>query len=264
MAVKKIVVDAGADHTIPDLRMIGPADLKEALAKGIADFNAKPTHLLFLAIIYPVLMVLFARTYAGYDFLPLVFPIIAGSALLGPLAACGMYELSRRREQGLEVSWMHCFDVLRSPSILAIATIGVVLGAIFFVWMAVAQGIFWYYFGNVVPDSVSAFAAQIFMTSSGWSIIVVGCGVGFLFSVLVLTIGVISIPMLLDRHVDVMTAILASVKSVQANPKTMAIWGLIVAGSLLLGALPLFVGLAVVMPILGHATWHLYRKVVAH
>ncbi len=264
MAAKKIAAHAGAEHTIPDVRTIRTADLKDALAKGIADFNAKPTHLLFLAIIYPILMILFARTYAGYDFLPLVFPIIAGSTLLGPLAACGMYELSRRREQGLDVSWVNCFDVLRSPSILAIATIGVILGAIFFAWMAVAQGIFWYYFDNVVPDTITAFAEQIFLTPSGWSLIVVGCGAGFLFSVLVLTISVVSIPMLLDRHVDVMTAILTSVRSVLANPKTMALWGLIVAGSLLIGALPLFVGLAVVMPILGHATWHLYRKIVVN
>jgi len=262
MAVKKIAAHAGADHTMPQLQTIGPGDLRDALAKGIADFNAKPTHLLFLGIIYPILMVLFARTYAGNDFLPLVFPIIAGSTLLGPLAACGMYELSRRREQGLDVSWMHCFDVLRSPSIMAIAIIGVMLGAIFIVWMVAAQAIFWHYFGDAVPDSITTFAEQIFTTSAGWSLIVVGCGVGFLFSTVVLTISVISIPMLLDRHVDVMTAILASIRAVLANPKTMAIWGLIVVGSLVIGALPLFVGLAVVMPILGHTTWHLYRKIV--
>lgn len=264
MAIRKAVADTGVSHTIPDVRKIGTPDLIDALAKGIADFNAKPTHLFFLCIIYPILMVIFARAYAGYEFLPLVFPILAGSTLLGPLAACGMYELSRRREQGLDISWTDCFNVLRSPSILAIATIGVVLGAIFVGWLAAAQGIFLYYFGDAVPESTAAFVEQVFMTPSGWALIVVGCGVGFLFSVVVLTISVVSIPLLLDRHVDPMTAVLASVRSVLANPGTMAIWGLIVAGSLAIGALPLFVGLAVVMPILGHATWHLYRKVVAH
>jgi|APSaa5957512622_1039677.scaffolds.fasta_scaffold08793_3 uncharacterized membrane protein len=263
MVVKKAVAHASAAHTMPEVSTITTADLMDALSKGVADFNAKPTHLVFLGIIYPILMVLFARTYAGYDFLPLVFPIIAGSTLLGPLAACGMYELSRRREQGLEVSWLNCFDVLRSPSILAIVMVGVVLAGIFLIWLVVAQGIYASHFGAAVPSTVGGFAEQVFMTSSGWSLIIIGGGVGFVFSVVVLTISVVSIPMLLDRQVDWMTAIMASVRTVLANPKTMAVWGLIVAAALFLGALPLFVGLAVVMPILGHATWHLYRKVLA-
>ncbi|MFP6748628.1 MAG: DUF2189 domain-containing protein [Alphaproteobacteria bacterium] len=262
MVVKKVMAYTGSAHTMPDVRSITTADLLDALTKGVADFNAKPTHLFFLAIIYPILMVIFARTFSGTDFLPLVFPIIAGSTLLGPLAATGMYELSRRREEGLELSWLNCFDVLRSPSILAIAMMGVVLAGIFLVWLAVAQGIYTYYFGDAVPASVTAFAGQIFTTSSGLSLIIVGSGVGLVFAMLVLTISVVSIPLLLDRHVDWLTAILTSIRAVAANPRTMAIWGLIVAGTLIIGALPLFVGLAVVMPILGHATWHLYRKVV--
>lgn len=263
MAAKKAAADTGASHTVPEVREIGIDDLKDALRKGLADFNANPTHLVFLCLIYPVLMVMFARLYAGYEFLPLVFPILAGSTLLGPLAACGMYELSRRREQGLAVSWLNCFDILRNPSILAIATLGIVLGVIFLIWVAVAQGMYWYFFGEGVPESIAGFAGQIFTSTSGWALIIVGSAVGFVFSVVVLTISVISFPMLLDRRVDPMTSVLTSAKAVAANPKTMAVWGLIVAGSLFLGALPLFVGWAIVMPILGHATWHLYRKVVA-
>ena len=264
MVVKKVMSYASPAHTIPDVCSITTADLFDALSKGIADFNAKATHLFFLAIIYPILAFIIARTAAGNDFLPLVFPIIAGSTLLGPLAATGMYELSRRREQGLELSWLNCFDFLRSPAILSIVVVGMVFTAIFLAWLTAAQGIYTYYFGEAVPESFTAFASQIFTTASGWSLIIIGSGVGLLFSVLVLTIAVVSIPMLLDRHVDWMTAIMTSIKAVAANPKTMAIWGLIVAGSLIIGALPAFVGLAVVMPILGHSTWHLYRKVVVH
>jgi len=264
MVVKKVMAYAAPAHTIPEVRSITTADLFDALAKGVADFNAKPTHLFFLAIIYPILVFIFARAYSGHDFLPLVFPLIAGSTLLGPLAATGMYELSRRREEGLEVSWLNCFDVLRSPAILAIAMVGAVLASIFLAWLVAAQGIYAYYLGETVPESVAAVAGQIFTTSSGLSLIIIGSGVGFVFAVAVLTISVVSIPMLIDRHVDWMTAIMTSIKAVFANPKTMAVWGLIVAGCLIIGALPLFVGLAVVMPILGHATWHLYRKVVVH
>ncbi len=262
MAINQISRYLGASHTIPEVRDIGAADVIDALSKGFADFNANPTHYIFLCIIYPILMILLARLFAGHEVLPYLFPIIAGSTLLGPLAACGMYEMSRRREMGLEVSWLNCFDVIRSKSIFAITTLGVVLGAIFVVWLIIAQVIYLYFFGNAVPESIPIFIAQILTTSPGWALIIVGCGVGLFFSVLVLTISVVSFPLLLDRHVDVATAILTSTRAVRTNPKSMAIWGLIVAIFLFIGAIPLFVGLAVVMPVLGHATWHLYRKTV--
>ena len=264
MANEKAIADAEASPAQPIVRTIGTADLRHALARGLADFNAMPTHLFFLCLIYPVVTFIIARTYAGYEMLPLVFPLLAGYTLIGPLVATGMYELSRRREQGLDISRGHAFDVFRSPSIRAIATLGLVLLAIYFAWLGAALAIYMLNFGSAAPTSIAGFAHQVFTTSSGWALIIVGCGVGFLFAVAVLTISVVSFPMLLDRDVGVMTAVQTSVRAVLANPMTMAIWGLIVAGTLLIGSLPLFAGLAVVLPVLGHSTWHLYRKVVEH
>lgn len=246
----------------PTIRKIVAADLRDALARGFADFDAQPSHLIFLCLIYPVVSLILARLTFGYETLPLFFPLLAGFTLVGPLAATGLYELSRRREQGLDFSWWHVFDVLRSPSIRAIVTLGVVLAAIFVAWLAAAQAIFVLVFGNWVPTSIAEFALQVFTTSSGWTLIIVGCGVGFLFALVVFTISVVSIPLLLDRKVGAVTAIRTSAKAVLANPGTMTVWGLIVAGALVIGSLPLFVGLAVVLPVLGHATWHLYCKVV--
>jgi uncharacterized membrane protein len=232
------------------------------LARGISDFNAMPTHLIFLGLIYPILALIFARIAAGYEVLPLVFPLIAGYTLIGPLVAIGMYELSRRREQGLDTSRWHAFEVLRSPPIRSIAKLGVVLMAIYFAWLGAAQVIYALFFDSVAPESMMDFARQILMTPSGWGLMIVGCGVGFFFAVVVFSLSVVSFPMLLDRDVSVMTAVMTSVSAVVANPIPMAIWGFIVAGALLIGSLPLFVGLAVVLPVLGHSTWHLYRKVV--
>ena len=246
----------------PIVHKIGMADLRDALAKGLADFNAMPTHLIFLCLIYPIVTLIAARTAAGYEVLPLVFPLLAGYTLIGPLVAIGMYELSRRREKGLDISRRHAFDVLRFPFTRAIATLGVVLMGIYFAWLFAAQAIYELYFGSAVPASIAEFARQVFTTPSGWALIIVGCGVGFLFAVVVFTLSVVSFPLLLDRDVGVMTAVITSVRAVIANPITMAMWGFIVACALVIGSLPFFVGLAVVLPVLGHSTWHLYRKVV--
>jgi uncharacterized membrane protein len=152
----------------------------------------------------------------------------------------------------------------RTPSFGAIVTLGIVLTAIFFVWLGTAQAIYDLIFGRAVPVSIAEFARQVFTTSAGHALIFVGCGIGFVFAAVVLTISVVSFPMLLDQDVGVVTAVRTSVRAVLANPTTMAMWGLIVAGGLVIGALPFLVGLAIVLPVLGHSTWHLYRKVVEY
>jgi uncharacterized membrane protein len=252
-----------AGQEAPAVRRIGLPDLRDALARGYADFMATPTQLVFLGIIYPLVGLVAARAAAGGDLLPLFYPLVAGLSLMGPVAALGIYELSRRREQGLEASWVNAFDVLRSPALGSIVALGLLLCAIFVAWLFAAQAVYQMTMGRLpAPGSVGEFAGQVLGTREGWNLILLGNAVGFLFAVLVLTLTVISFPMLLDRNVGVATAVRTSVQAVMANPAAMAAWGLIVAALLLLGCLPVFVGLAVVMPLLGHATWHLYRKVV--
>lgn len=250
-------------HVMPVVRKIGPADLRAALAAGLDDFRAMPTHVVFLSLIYPIVGLILARLVFGYDVLPLLFPLAAGFALIGPFAALGLYELSRRREAGLDTAWKHAFEVVRSPSFPAILALGGLLVLIFLVWLAAANAIYVATFGYAPAASMPDFLDRIFNTPEGWRLIVVGNGVGFLFALLVLVLSVVSFPLLLDRHVSAPVAILTSVRAVLKNPLTMALWGLIVALALVLGSIPLFFGLALVVPILGHATWHLYRRVVA-
>jgi uncharacterized membrane protein len=262
MAHVHILMGTETGHARPAVRRIGLADIRDALARGLDDFWAMPTHAVFLCLIYPVVGVVLARLALGYDVLSLLFPLAAGFALIGPFAAIGFYELSRRREQSLEISWEHIFDVVRSPSRGAIAALGFLLLTIFVIWIAVAQAIYVANFGYEPAASIPHFIRQIFTTPAGWTLIIVGNFVGFLFAVAVLTISVVSFPLLLDRDVGAVEAVLTSVRAVATNPWTMALWGLIVAGLLVIGSLPMLFGLAVVVPILGHSTWHLYRKVV--
>jgi uncharacterized membrane protein len=244
------------------VREISIADLRDVLARGISDFAAYRTDVLFICLIYPVAGLILARLAFGQEMLPLLFPLASGFALIGPVAAVGLYEMSRRREQGHEVSWADAFRVVKSPAFGAIVTLGLVLVAIFLIWLFTAYMIYAVLFGPHAPASVGSFVHDVFTTDAGWTMIVVGIGVGFLFALLVLAISVVSFPLLLDRDVGVYTAVATSVRAVAENPRPMAVWGLIVAGGLVLGSIPLLLGLIFVMPVLGHATWHLYRKVV--
>ena len=257
-----VLTGAGGSPAYPIIRKIGFADLKDAVAKGIDDFWVMPTHVIFLAIIYPIVGLFLARLAFGYDVMSLLFPLAAGYALIGPFAAIGLYELSRQREKGVDVSFEHAFGVLRCRSLDGIAALGIVLMIVFVIWLTTAQWLYRSLFGHGSPESVGQFLSDILTTSEGWILIVAGNGIGFLFAVLVLTIGVVSFPLLLDRDVGAMVAMHTSVRAVLRNPLVMAAWGLFVAVTLVIGSLPFFVGLAVVMPMLAHSTWHLYRKVV--
>lgn len=245
----------------PTVRKITTTDVWEALAQGFDDFRAIPTHVFFICLIYPVAGLVLYRLSFGYEMLPLLYPLVAGFALLGPFVAIGLYELSRRREQDPNVSPMRAFDVMHRPSFGAICRLGLLLAAIFIAWLYAASLIYVQIFGNAVPPPAE-FINQVTTTAKGTQLIIVGNVVGFLFAAFVLVISVVSFPMLVDRNVSAATAVRTSVRAAIENPIPVALWGLIVAFSLLIGALPFLVGLALVLPVLGHATWHLYRKLV--
>jgi len=248
---------------VPIVRRLRLADLTGALASGLQDFQANRTDVIFVCVIYPIVGLLLGRLASGYGLLPLLFPLASGFALVGPLAAVGLNEMSRRREHGEAISWVDAFRVLRSPSIGSIALLGLLLVAVFLVWLVVAQVIYVATLGLAAPVSAAAFAQDVLHTEAGWALIVIGVGIGFLFAVLVLAVSAVSFPLLLDRNVGIDTAVWTSMRVVATNPGIMAVWGAVVVALLVLGSLPALVGLVVVLPVLGHATWHLYRRAVA-
>jgi uncharacterized membrane protein len=257
-------VIAGAGDTLEHvvIRKIGISDIFDAFMRGVDDFMVKPSHIVFLCLIYPLVGVFLAAWTSGNNALPLLFPLISGFALIGPFAAIGLYEISRRREAGMNTSWRHTFDIRHSPALPSITAMGILLFGLFIAWLLTAQAFYEQLFGPEPPASISSFINEIFATGRGWTLIIMGHAIGFVFALIVLCTTVVAFPLLLDRDVGAYEAIHTSMRVVWKNPIPMAIWGLLVAVLLIIGSLPLFAGLAVVLPVLGHATWHVYRKTV--
>jgi len=247
---------------------ISVGDLKEVLAKGFDDFMAFRTDIIFLILVYPIISLLIIAAAFQYEVIPLLFPLASGSCIMGPFVGVFLYEMSRRREMNLQRlhtdnhSWANAVSVARSRNLGSILVLGTILVVLYLVWLAAALGIYRATHGPQPIESVGRFVQDLFLTQAGWWLIAVGCGVGFLFAVLALATTVVAFPLLLDRDVGLGTAVQTSIRAALANPVPIAIWGLVVVGGLVLGAIPLFIGLVVIMPVLCHATWHLYRKLI--
>lgn len=261
MAVARPAADAAAPAALP-VRRIAAADLNASLREGWRDFMAMRGDLIFLGLLYPVIGLVAAAVSLGGSLIPLFFPIAAGIGLLGPLAAIGFYELARRREAGLESDWSHFLDVRKRPAMDDIAVVSGVLLCLFLLWLIVAAALYVALWGPQAPESVGTFLRRLFTTREGWELILLGNALGVLFGVAVLALSVASMPMLVDRNVNAGTAMRISVAAVRANFWVMMEWGLIVAALLVLGSIPAFIGLAVVLPWLGYSTWHLYTRLV--
>ncbi len=253
---------ATADSGAPLVRRIRLADVFRALRLGWEDFTAARTDLIMLWLIYPVMAAYLVAADIYGQLIPLLFPVASGFALVGPLFAIGFYEMSRQRELTGQMHWRDGFNVLRSPAIGAIAGMGLVLIALFLAWLAVAELVYATTLGPMPPPGWLPFISAVFTTPRGWEMIVLGVGLGAVFAVLVLVIASISFPLLLDRPATLGTAIRTSVLAATRNPAPLALWGATVASGLVLGAIPAFAGLIVVLPVLGHGTWHLYRTMV--
>lgn len=262
---------AHMDRAAPEIRIrrLSTEDLKISLRQGWEDFLAKRGDLVFVGFIYPIVGFFAIAIARDWSLLPLLFPLIAGLTLMGPAVASGFYELARRRERGMNASWRHFFLEFRSPAMPSIAALTAVQFGIYVLWLAAAWAIYAATLGptqpsawTIFPNSLGAFLREVFTTPQGWMMIVLGNLVGFMFAVVVLAISVISFPMLIDRKADVAEAVQTSVRVTMQNPRVILTWGFIVAVLLFLGCVTFFVGLAVVLPVLGYATWHLYTRAV--
>lgn len=252
------------DTAIPELRRLEWQDLRQALNRGLSDFGRCRSDVPVLFLIYPLVALLMAYLAFHRELLPLLFPAAAGLALLGPFAAVGLYEMSRHMERGDPPNWRDAFRTLRPETLGPVMTLGLYLIGLYAVWLYSAAWLFGRTLGPEMPISAMAFLTEIFTTPAGWVMLVVGTGVGALFAAIAMVSSFIALPMLVDRQVGLPVAVITSLRVAQQNRRMVMLWGAIVAGLLALAAVPLFLGMVLVLPILGHATWHLYRAAVVH
>ena len=262
MASKPVAAGRPARSKLIPVRKISNEDLRLSLKQGLGDFQAMRGDLVFAGLIYTFIGVAAAVMTTNGPLMPFFFPVVAGVGFLGPVAAVGFYELARRREDGLESGWRHFLDVRKRPAIDDMGIVAGLLLAIFAVWLLAAGIIYALLFGWTTPTSIPGFLEMVFTTPQGWGMIVIGAVVGAIFGWIVLAISVVSLPMLVDCDVSAAQAVSASWRAAHANKAEMIRWGLTVVGLLVLGSIPLFVGLAFVLPWLGYSTWHLYTRLI--
>jgi uncharacterized membrane protein len=250
-----------ADRVGFEVRHITLSDLSDAWHAGLDDFAAHPTQKVFSWLIYPIIGMILLWVASERSLLPILFPVVSGVALIGPFLGLALNQISRYREEGQEISHAQAFNIFKYPMRGTLLMMGAILAFLFFAWLACAMILYRLTLGEA-PESIGDFLTALFTTDAGWTLIFLGNIVGFIFALIVFSISVVAFPLIIHRHATLRAAILTSVDAVVHNPGTMAVWGVMVAVLLLLGSLPAFIGLAVAIPILGHTTWHLYRKVV--
>ncbi|MGF1457345.1 MAG: DUF2189 domain-containing protein [Alphaproteobacteria bacterium] len=247
----------------PKVALITIDDVREVLRRGAADFQTAPIYGLVFGLFYVACGygIVVGLTVAEMPYL--IFPALAGFMLIGPISAVGIYEVSRRLETGDRLSWPAVFGAKIRHGATHLIWLGFALTFILSIWLRIAAVIYAFHFG-LKPVPLSEMAVAIFTTGNGASFFLFGMAAGAVLASLVFSIAVVSVPFLLDKDVDFMTAMVASMLAFRDNPGPMVLWAGIIVVLVAASVATAFLGLIVVLPIIGHATWHLYRKVLIH
>jgi uncharacterized membrane protein len=262
MATNTIPRAAPRKAEIP-IRTITDDDLRGSLRQGLSDFMTFRGDIIFAGLVYTVIGIAAVVMSTSRPLMPFFLPVVAGVGLLGPIAAVGFYELAERREDGdRDLHWFNFLDVRKRATVDDMGIVAGLLLAIFFAWLLVAGALYAVLFGWAAPASVGDFLAMVFTTGRGWALIVAGGVIGAIFGWFVLALSVVSLPMLVDCNVSAADAVSTSWRAAHANKGEMIRWGITVLVLLVLGSIPLFVGLAFVLPWLGYSTWHLYTRLI--
>lgn len=247
----------------PIVRAVTVSEIVESLAEGMRDFQSAPAYGLVFGGLYAAggLLIMLSVFALGVPYL--AYPLAAGFALVGPFIGVGLYEVSRRRETGEPLSWSAVFTTIFAQGRRELGWMAFVTLFIFIVWMYQIRLLIALMLGLKSFSSLQEFLVVVTTTPEGWLFLIIGHIFGAVLSLVLFSVTVVSFPLLLDRDVDFVTAMITSVRAVVASPGPMIGWAAVVVILMIVACLPAFLGLLVVLPVLGHATWHLYRRIVA-
>ena len=247
----------------PVVRTIAFSDVTESLAQCLRDFQRAPAYGLTFGILYFLGGIATYLTAAALDMLYLTYPIAAGFALAGPLVAIGIYEVSRMIERGETLSWDRVITAIRQQAGKEIGWMSFVVLFVLIIWLYQVRLLLALFLGFEQISTMRDFLHVVLGTPQGWTFLAVGHVIGAILSVVLFALTVVSFPLLLDRDVDFITAMITSVRAVANNPGPLLVWAAMIAALLVIASLPFFAGIIIVLPVLGHASWHLYRRLVA-
>lgn len=245
------------------IRTIHLRDLRRCLREGYADFNARPTFGFFLALIYPLFAVILTVYLLNHSVRHLIYPVVSGLTLLGPIVCVWLFAMSRARSNEGDIGWRAAFEFIHTSSFAPLLALSLLMMLLYVAWLFMAQLLYTGQFGSFPQMTFAELLEQLFVTRRGLALVIYGTALGMIFSFVALAVSVFAFPLALDKPVTAATAIAVSFRAVIANFQVMIVWGLIVVGLLIVGSVTLLIGLGAVLPILGHATWHLYKSVVA-
>lgn len=250
-----------AADDIPQPEVLALGDLAIALRLGWADFRRAPAFGLLFSAFYVAggLSIAAVALALGRDWW--LIPFILGFPLIAPFAAVGLFEVSRRIEQALPLDWRQVLGVVIAQKDRQVPSMAMVILLMFMFWVFVAHTIFALFLGTASLTNVTS-SFEVLEQGPGIAMLITGSLIGAGFAVTLFAFTVVGLPLLLDKEVDFISAIIASVQSVILNAGVLAVWALMIAGLLFLAILPAFLGLFIVLPVLGHASWHLYRRVM--
>ncbi len=243
----------------PEVARIHLSDIKDVLRLGYRDFLAAPKFGAFFSMVYVLGGLFLVIVGAGTMTWTLAFSL--GFPLVAPFAAVGFYEISRRLERGQPLLWDDILGVVFAERKRQVPWIGAIMVIAFLFWTFLAHMIFALFMGLSVLTNISS-SYEVFLTPNGLTMIAVELIVGFIFALFMFCIAVVSLPLALDREIDFVTAMLTSIAAVKGNFPIMFVWGLVIAAMILVSMLPIFLGLFFTLPVLGHASWHMYRRVL--
>lgn len=255
-------METGRSGGLPEVKKVTGQVIATALYNGLSDFRSAPAFGLFFGAVYALggLFILFALTVLGQRWM--IFPVAIGFPLIGPFIAAGLYEVSRQLENGNKPSWKEVMTVIFRQQRREMGWMAFITLFIFWMWMYQIRLLLAIFLGKTTFSTVPAFVTTVTTTPEGMAFLMVGTVVGLILSLILYSVTVIAMPMLLDRDVDFITAMITSVKTVVENPVPMLIWGVVITALAVVGMMSMFIGLIVILPVLGHTAWHLYRHAV--